>query len=208
MGNNNNEDKLPIWYQKVSEIPFNIFQKICIENDVSLLTIEGIVPYEILIETWEKIYYDYLDVIDSGLLNESGDAVEKTKLKLKYNAVSLCCDILEYVYDEEVVDLLRLYGFNHKFERGADNSKSVSRIRTSIKFWLLELKAYEDEIKAKAKSKGSNTKLDETFFAEALFAVSKHAGYHIKANEISALDFAIAYRDMVRYFEITTKKLK
>jgi len=192
------------FYTSARQISFELFQKVCVEADLSLLAIEGNPGLEELNKAWVDIYMEYADTIDHNYGFMMEEQVDLEVLRSKTMMVQLAVQVLAKRYDNGVIGILKQLGYNFAFDANDKEAfqKDLSRVITRSKHWVLRLREKDNEKKT---SKGHKP-ITYDDFAAGLFALSKHAGYEIKASEISAFDFAVRYRSMVRYFELQKSK--
>lgn len=191
------------FYTSARTISFELFQKVCVEADLSLLIIEGNPGGEDLNKAWVDIYMEYADAIDSSLGISLVENLETEHLRFKTVSVQTAVKVLSYRYDEALIKVLQDFGYKFKFDFSDKDAymKDLSRVISRSKSWVLRLR--EREGSAQEKSGG---KMTYKLFSKALFALSKFAGYEIKAKDISAYDFATRYGEMVRISKMQNSK--
>lgn len=194
-------------YTSANDITFDVFQTICVDDRFDLLVKSGNPPKEVLILNWLKIYEEYSDAISSSFSFEMDERIETEKLRNKTMLTHLIVSYLALEYDDELVGILKGFGFDFKFN--IDNpkayTKDLGRVITRSKFWILQLREKDLSIKNKQDKSEKPTYKD---FAKALFDLSRYAGFEIKANSISALEFATRYVQMGKYYEVQNRKKK
>jgi len=190
-------------YTSAKELPFNIFQTICIEEKLELLIKDGNPPVSELINAWLNIYTEYSDALDSrysATMEESMDTeVLRTKTMLVHNIIQ----ILSKKHYPELIDILRQHGYPFKFDcnNPEEYHRDISRVVTRSKFWVLKLQQKDAENKLYTKT----AKPTYEHFAECLFALSMYAGYEIRAYDITAFEFATRYKAMMAYYNMKRK---
>lgn len=183
--------------ESARELKFDKFIEICVDNNILLLVKEGNPPLDELVKAWAAIYLEYSEAIDNTLTVELEKKVDNSKLKLKIKIVETIIEFLAVKYNNKLVDILHDYGFKGAFDYTKINEyeKDLMRVNTQLKFWKIKV-AEEKEFK------GSNPTYEH--FSAALYALSKHSGYEIRAYDISAFDFAVRYKNFIKELKLRT----
>ena len=175
-------------YYKTAEIcPLGAFIKVLVSNDVRGLKVYGYVRRQALVDAWEQIFDQYLQISNSQqyalLLRRLKDiAIMRNKTVLALQLVQ----VLELKYNEKIVQTLRLLGYRQKFDVSSLESyaKDIQRAKKQVKSDLLNLEEMEE--KAKNRSKGE---VKEADFDQILTELSRFQGYRLDKNKVTVSEY-------------------
>lgn len=178
------------------------------DSDFRALIIEGEPPIAEIEKAWFGVYSKYIDLCQTTDLKYSlrlqNDVIV---LGAKMERIRLALTYLQVQFDDEMIQALRDYGYNRPYNWDdqpsfladlkwvAERSKKL-RLKADLK--EAELKAYQDSQKGEAP--------DRVYFTKILMRLSDHAGYGLKATEITVTEFAVRKQEYLDHLERHQKK--
>lgn len=195
-------------YLSCSQLPLDIFIDCLIDGNLNRLVIIGQTDGPRLALAWGNIYYEYIDQsqspesqyiyklqTDVTLLNDEIQNVETCLLYLSPEFIDLCNG-----RHDELIDLLKYYGYKQTIDITTDYSKVLIGIQNQLapKKMRRDTKQKElnDYIEAKSKDK-----INRGYFDNILIKLSRFQGYHVRAKDITVSEFNILLKDYVKSFE-------
>lgn len=195
-------------YHSCSQLPLNIFIDCIIDGNLNGLVIRGSIDKEVLASAWLNIYYEYISInhsseteyihklqVDVSLLNDEIQNVETCLLYLSPEYINLCNG-----RHEEVIDLLKYYGYRQTIDINTDYSKVLIGIQNQLapKKMRRDGKAKELDEYIKAKSKD---KVTRSHFDSILIRLSRFQGYHVRAKDVTVVEYIMLLKDYIKSFE-------
>lgn len=124
-------------YDSLDTIPYKLFIKIATTNDFKLLS-DTETDFEVLEKVWNKLYDEHLKYDkskDNKKVFRLSKEIEALKNQQKVVLIAVSC--LSFDYNEDLVKILRDYGYtlrNDNTENYYDDLKRISREANGIKF--------------------------------------------------------------------------
>lgn len=179
-------------------------------DDLSGLIISGNPSPSQLKEAWEDIYINYccrIKYSQSDTLLELGKQIGALDCHVLYvqNAVFY----LNYRYDEEVMNELRLLGYdiNYEIDDIEERNRQLNRIISLLKTTIFDLQSLKDQYDSLSKMSSSKKQTEEDFLS-IIFSVSKYQGYAINKKKTVLEDFIVMYNNFLAYLENLQKQYK
>jgi hypothetical protein len=191
-------------YLRCNQLPLNIFIDCLIDNDLSGLVIRGRPTPEQLSAAWEDIYIEYID------LSQSAESLYSIRIQAEVTLLSdeikrveeilyfLSPEMLPFLNgrENELVEILRSYGYKQRFDFTTDYSKTIIAIRGRLNPKKLRLDSRLKEMGEYVKSK-SNGKPSRSVFDTNLVRMSRFQGYSIRAKEITVAEYVMIFKDCI-----------
>lgn len=182
------------YIQSSKELTFDKFQKIAVEGDLRVLIIEGTPDASDLLIAWENIYWEYTQKIDNDFNALVDNRIKLLIKKIKINLVKCAIDILTWCNSDELIKMLKKFGFDGEFDFNNEEAfkNDLKRVSIQLRFWEMEIPKEDN------KANKVVDKLDYDVFIIALSNLSSYVGYDIKAKEITTYEFAVRYNMMLK----------
>lgn len=195
-----NEVKL---YDDIFELPFSIFIDIVCNEDYQLLVINGKADHEQQLDTWQKIYSQYLDLLEDSetiyILEQTSDL---SLLAQKINEIEFSLYFLSANYDSRLVNIIRKNGISVNLN-AEDQQNYLTEIKR-IKGRLAPLKFQLQELSSEVASYHRSNR--DTYVAERksfYLILQKLARYQkvavINPKEISTGQYVIMLKDYIQF---------
>ena len=192
-----------VLYEKCSKLPLSLFIDVLCNQNYKALTLAGEPSQGQLLEQWDKLYQEYLDL--SGSRNytyisrlENDLGVLRTKLKLIHAA----CLILQHTYSLTAVNSLLKQGYKYEYSASDYNSRVDDLRKVLTKSKVLEIVIAQKQAEKANFMRGfEGKKPTEQHFISTLIILSKHQGYDIQAETTSVakyLEIKKQYEDWVK----------
>lgn len=173
-------------YDSLDTIPYKLFIKIATTNDFSLLS-DTEKDLNVLEQVWSKLYDDHLKYDkskDNKKVFRLSKEIEALQTQQKVVLIAISC--LSFEYNEELVEILRQYGYtlrDENTEQYYDDLKRISREANSIKFKISVL--------SKQLPKQEDTKAEESEFTvdDVMASYTMIVGYDIDYNTVTYTKF-------------------
>lgn len=177
-------------YRHCRETPLDVFIDCLVNRNTARLIRSGNPSPMEISKAWEQLFNEYCELSNSPrfrqLLTISKDIGQ---LSAKLLTVRTCLHVLTYRHSLHCINILKSLGYNSHFD--AQNTEqyfhSINNIYSRSKAIEIALeqkkKEYEQLIKEDGKS------LNEEDFIQVLLYLSKQMGFHVKAKEISVLEY-------------------
>lgn len=189
---------------RCEDIPLSVFIEIMCDGDHSRLG-EGDTE-----KAWDTIREQY-DQLVGGL--SYGKTVilirDINYLSTKISFVGMVVDLMHKYYLPQFGQVLSFYGFRYKWEGISDQQyqSQLDKVISMTKTWYVQLKAKSKEWE-EIESKTSDEPITRDYFEEWLIGLSKSQGYHIKATDITAYQFALLIRNHMKEVKKATATAK
>lgn len=187
-------------YQDLS-LPLDKFIKCLVKGDLPQLIIAGNPTTEELSDAWMRIYNMYLDENSN---NEVEYIVQLQKqisiLTQHVIEVQGCIVFLSYMFHEGLVEILKSNGYKDKVTE--ENHVMMAEIinnKLSLKRFTLDGK--EKELKDYLE-KHKDDEVDEKYFTRTLLRLGKFMGVHLKARELTVLEFVTLSKEYYEWVNI------
>lgn len=148
--------------------------------------------------TWQNLINEYEDLSGNRLHDKEISLSARIEgLFCKYKAINLACDVLEFRYDEETIDILK----EHYFFINKENYQSeLQRIKKESESILIQVKKLETQLpKREEKTVKKSKHIDEIIIGYGAFV-----GYQVKPNSCTVTEF-ISLKNL---FESKLKQLE
>lgn len=184
-------------YHTCAELPLPKLIRILVDGDLSHLIISGKPSGQELSKTWAAIRLEYISILDLPNVRYTVElgaeiAILETKLYLTDKILTT----LYIIYDDRLTAMLRGLGFDFPFDP-ADRIayyKSLQAVDEQKGGWEIELEQKRAEMREIEKVDGEGREITDEYFDDILAVLSKSQGYHLKASDLSASQFAAMLR--------------
>ena len=157
---------------------------------------------------WRKINLEYITILDVPEVNfimelQASIAVLEAKVFITDKIIST----LYIIHDDRLIAMLRGLGFDFSFDPmdRLTYYKNLNDVDQQTGAWRLELEQKDAEL-AEVQSKDEDgKKFTDDYFDDTLMILSKSQGYHLRAIDLTASQFAVllkrhrAKADQARY---------
>jgi hypothetical protein len=209
-GMNHSKDS-PLWniYRSCRELPLDIFIDVSINGNLSLLDKNydptsdlspAPVPFDILNEVWSDLNLEYTELMDNGTMKTLLiHGIDSEVLKSKFMIISTLVQALGVVYDKEMVDMLKDYGYKFSFDHSQPEKyyKDLSRVTTLSKNLLVQITLKEGEVQ-KLKPDTSERKdpsIDD--WTSSKIALDDDAGFAIDWGKKTVYEYTQRHKNLV-----------
>lgn len=167
-----------------------------------MLIISGDPSREEILNAWQNLYGDYLELTNKDGMNDYMQLVKEANLLLlKIQLVENINTCLKSFYDHDLVLILMELKLNPQIKNEDDFetiAKKMQKVISRAKRWAIEYKdkttrLEEIEKQASKQTDGRNA------FEDALSAISRQYGYGVKASDISVLRFVTESQRLEQY---------
>lgn len=191
-------------YLRCDQLPLNRFIDCLIDNDLKSLVISGVPSEQQLISAWENIYIEYIS------LNQSAESLYSIGIQKEVTLISdEISRVEEILYllspqmlpfcngrENELVQILREYGYKQSFDFTTDYSRTINAIRSRLNPKKLRLDSRLNEMAEYVKSK-STGKPSRSVFDTNLIRMSRFQGYAIRAKDITVSEYVMIFKDCI-----------
>lgn len=200
----------PSWevYTTCGQLLLPRFIRILVDQDYSHLVISGKPSQRDLLSAWRKINLEYLSILDVPEVNfimevQASIAVLEAKLFIMEKILST----LYIIHDDRLTAMLRGLGFDFPFDPMDRLAyyKSLDAVDQQAGAWRLELEQKDVELAELQSTDEEGKKFTDDYFDDILMILSKSQGYHLRAIDLTASQFAVllkrhrAKADQARY---------
>jgi len=174
-------------YTTCSDLPLIRFIRCVCDSDLKQLVIEGEVSPEELIDGWQSIYQEYIEL--SGAAGNDYQlklTAEISQLFIKYTTITEAVELSrKYRYDD-IIKMLKSEGYNFQFNHNDPESyhKDLDRVLSRAKSLLVQKEQKEGQL-AKMQEGQKGEKITRAYFDNRLNALSIHYKHHINEHEIT-----------------------
>ena len=177
-------------YDSLETLPIKLFYKISEDNNYNLLS-DG--NHDNLEQIWERLKKEYQE------LSPKTKKIVKTHQKIQrlhatYALVLMMIEALEFVYDPELVDTLKLYG--HTIDIN-DYNNELKRIENENESVLVQIQSLEKTLPSGDTNLASLDKVMASY--------SRVLGFDIDYNNVSVTKF-FALQEQVRLINESNNK--
>ncbi len=173
-------------YDSLDTIPYKLFIKIATTNDYSLLS-DTETNLDVLEKVWNKLYDEHLKYDkskDNKKVFRLSKEIEALQTQQKVVLIAISC--LSFEYNEELVEILRQYGYTLRDDNTQvyyDDLKRIQRESNSIKFKISVL--------SKQLPKQEETKAEENEYTvdDVMAGYTMIVGYDIDYNMVTYTKF-------------------
>ena len=174
-------------YKSLDTIPMKIFLAICATGDVSLLKTVQESDNEISPDQLQELTAIWTDLEEShSNLNPSKETSqilrisrEISALNSKYKAIGIACEALRFDIDEELIAMLRKFGYKISFDTYHEDLERIERESGAL---LIKVEKLKEQLPNKDES--HTTSIDEVMASYSLIL-----GYDFDYNTISVTKF-------------------
>lgn len=199
-------------YESVHDLPLDLAIDIIVNSKVERLVLSGKFEYPELVDQWNKIYSEYIELLE----DENQKAIHKAIKDIyvwnfKFERVTLLVNLLGEFYHKEIAQELKRLGYNVELnpEKGLDlYYRNLNSIFNQAKTLLVQIKNREKDLERLKSKNASGVKQTEADFQEILITLSQFYGYHIKAKDITLGAFALMIKRMKKHIENQENNLK
>jgi len=195
-------------YSTCGQLPLPRFIRILVDQDHSHLIISGKPSQQEILSAWRKINLEYITILDVPEVNfimelQASIAVLEAKVFITDKIIST----LYIIHDDRLIAMLRGLGFDFSFDPmdRLTYYKNLNDVDQQTGAWRLELEQKDAEL-AEVQSKDEDgKKFTDDYFDDTLMILSKSQGYHLRAIDLTASQFAVllkrhrAKADQARY---------
>jgi len=172
---------------KCSEVTMDKFIECLCNQNYSCLIISGDFTNEEQFETWNNLFYEYCDLINSKeyqLILKYMKSVGINEAKL--TAINLCLVVLSHGYNQDCVDVLKNYGYNYKFssESLLNDLKNVQNISKGA-----EIKLQNDRKQLEMLTNKKKKQVKESDFDKIFIYISKYMGFVVKKKDTTVSEY-------------------
>lgn len=171
-------------YNSLDIIPYKTFLKVLGTGNVSLLSDDDKAKHEDLVSVWEKLHEEHLNKQQSPEAQKTFiTSKEIDFLKGKYKIVLMACDSLRFDVDDDLIDLLRDYGYTIRTTDNDTYHNDLDQIER-------ETDAYEVKInRLKDKLPKRNDNEEEYDIDDVMASYSAILGFDFDYNTITYTKF-------------------
>lgn len=150
-------------YNSLDIIPYKTFLKVLKTSDLTLLSTEALDENELqeanLVSVWENLQEAYEKINPS---NESKEILRLSKkieeYLTKYKVVTSAVECLLFEYNDELVAMLKKYGYNLT---DSNYHKDLERISRESNAWLLKAERLQSQLPEEKTDNEKETNVDE-----------------------------------------------
>lgn len=189
-------------------MPLKLFIDISVTENLSLLdknyNIEkdiSIVPVSVLVQAWSDINLEYTGYMDDGTIRRLTTLlIDIEVLKIKSNIINNTLTILTEGYDEELVNILREFGYNFKFdkENKALFLADVNRVASMSKSLLVKIKTKEAQARTHIPEEKEQRKITMEDWLDSLVLLSDDAGYPVRSEDVTVYEYTRRHNNYMR----------
>lgn len=189
-------------YLTCSQLPLDKFINCLIDGDKSQLVIKGSASDDQLIEAWNLIYIEYIQLNQSNeslyvirmeseiaLLNDEINRVSEIIYLLTPEMVPFCDG-----RENELLAILHYYGYRQTINFNSDYSKVLIGIQSKLAPKKLRLQSRLNELGDYKKAQQTG-KPDRSIFEKNLIRMSRFMGYPLRAKEITVAEYVMIFKD-------------
>jgi hypothetical protein len=191
----------PCLFHNVATLPLSIFMKCYLDNDYSLLCIEGEATDEQLKNVYDTIIIDYYDLINSPqtrIFVSLQKQVVKTVSRIKQ--VSAFLQMYMLCKNEKIKQNLSNLGFY--FQKDTSTEVLLAKYSSFIKHLQIELDNKLFDIKTLTNPTGEAAETTRTTFINNIIVLSKHNGYAIDENNLTVEKYCLLLNNFNEYVEL------
>lgn len=195
-------------YLSCSQLPLDIFIDCIINGNLNRLVIKGQADGTVLAVAWGNIYYEYIT------LNQSPESEYIHKLQTDVSLltdeitnVETCLIYLspDYLHltsgrHQQLIDLLKYYGYKQTIDIDTDYSKVLIGIQNQLAPKKMRRDTKEKELNEYIKAKSKDT-ITRSYFDGLLIKLSRFQGYHVRAKDVTVTEYVALLKDFIKSFE-------
>ena len=191
-------------YHFCSQLPLDIFIECLVDSNYTRLAIKGTPSAKELAAAWDAIHIEYLE------LNQGNETIYSIRLQ---SEISLLSDEIQRVEEiifllspamlplcggreQELVDMLRYYGYKQTIDFNSDYTRTLNAIKNRLNPKKLRLDARINELTDYMKTQASG-KPDRKVFETNLTRMSRFQGYPIRAKDITVSEYVMIFKDCI-----------
>lgn len=186
------------WYQDC-RVTLDRFQDCLFDHDLERLIIRGKPTKKQLSDAWNKIYIEYVEMMNDGSYNEVFDHVlDINEISAKVFFVDRAVQYLIGQYDEKVNKMLNDYGLNTGVLPEDDILVRINKLnlaKSRAKSWIVrqqKLQQELDEIMTTKTVKDGG----KYYFEDALDAISRYRKYAVRPEQMTVIQFCRTLKQM------------
>lgn len=189
-------------YRSCDQLPLDKFINCYVDGDLSSLIIHGEYSPEQLSDQWEDILLEYVELSASA---ESLYSIRiQSEINLLHDKVTRVQEVIFMLSpamflllggrENELVDILRYYGFKQTINFKSDYTRVLTAIDTRLAPFKTRLESrineYTDYLKAQTTGKPTRKVFDTN-----LVRMSRFQGYAVRAKEITVSEYLMIFKD-------------
>ena len=196
------------YYRTCGELPLLRFIRVMVDRDYSQLVITGQPSDKDLLTAWRQISLEYLIILDLPEVNRQVELRASMRvIEAKLLVVDCILTTLAILPDRFFTAQLEQLGFDLIFDPmdPIGYQRSLQSVKERSGVWLIELEQKEIELAELETKDPEGNAFTDDYFDDILMALSKAQGYHIKAADLTASQFAVLVKrqrqkaDQARY---------
>ncbi|MDD6210514.1 MAG: hypothetical protein PUB21_07920 [Bacteroidales bacterium] len=193
-------------YTSCSDIPLSRFIKVYCGN-LDALVISGFVPYIDKVRIANRMIEEYCSFIGNRNLSlELSKRNDLLNYSIKITVLEAARYMLSLGYYKNAFDLVTSVKIKVAFPKCEKDVKRIfDLIGSEMAVLKVRVKQLKDSLERGIKEKNKRDKsADENYFAEERMLVSKHMGYYIDAERITAKDYAFCVKNMLNELKLVS----
>lgn len=206
-------------YRSIKELPLERFIRMSTDPDMNLSYLDkdynekddrSNIPSEVFIGIWAEITMEFTEGFDLGSLKESLSLkVTIDHLHTKFSTIISIIGVLNQSYEQELVDILKEYGYNFSFDHTNEDKyrKDLKRVTSLAKNILVDIRRKEAELMVTVPQEEGKTKtLDD--WEEDIIILNDEAGFRIDWSVETVSTYIKRYKRLLKKLQAQQKKPK
>jgi len=182
------------YYRTCGALPLPRFIRIMVDRDYHQLVISGSPSDKEMLTAWRQISLEYLIILDIPEVNYQVELQASIRvLEAQLLLTGFILTTLDILPDRRLTDMLVNLGFDLVFDPmdPITYRRNLQAVRERSGAWEIELEQKEIELKELEEKSPEGKAYTDDYFDDILMALSKAQGYHIKAVDLTASQFAV-----------------
>lgn len=171
-------------YDTLDILPIKLYYKIDASNEVKLLAVNENAEESKLTELWANLKADFSE-LDKSEVSKKVFRVSKeiSNLEATYHAVLMSCECLGFDYDEELIDVIKGYGFDFNFKNTEEYYSALEKTVRDAKSCVVKINNLKKQLPK------NNDDSNKITLDEIMASYSSTLGFDFDYNAISCTKF-------------------
>lgn len=171
-------------YDSLDILPIKLYYRIEASNEIKLLAVNEEVEENKLVELWARLKADFSE-LDKSEVSKKVFRISKeiSSLESTYHAVLMSCECLGFEYDEELIEIIKGYGFDFRFNNTKEYYSALEKVVREAKSYVVKINNLKKQL-PKNNNDSNKVSLDEI-----MASYSSALGFDFDYNTISCTKF-------------------
>lgn len=191
-------------FRTCSELPLDRFMRCLCNEEFSQLVRTGSAPEHILLQAWNQIYTEYID-LDGSTQTLYLNQLRRDLMLMgcKIDRVITIVNILDMAPHAMLIAELKelRFPFKYDFKDFSRYRKDLAGTIHRLAPWRLEYSKLEKELDALLTSNQGEAKIERSYFDGVLSRLSKYNQYQVRANNLTVTEFVTMLKQYLQYVE-------